>query len=43
MHIFSDPIPGGCNQEFSLENDPNVKLYEKDTTATGVYIVYTGR
>ena len=24
--FFLDPLPGGCNLEFNLENDPNFRL-----------------
>ena len=31
--FFPDPLPGGCNQEFKLENDPNIHLEQHDTSA----------
>lgn len=30
--LSSDPLPGGCNMEFNLENDPNFHLYYNSFT-----------
>lgn len=29
-----DPLPGGCNEEFNMENDPNIHLDQASTSAT---------
>ena len=29
IFIFSDPVPGACNQEFPLENDPNLFIPQR--------------
>lgn len=30
----ADPLPGGCNEEFNMENDPNIHLLQASTSAT---------
>lgn len=29
-----DPLPGGCNEEFNMENDPNIHVDQASTSAT---------
>lgn len=39
-YTASDPVPGGCNLEFPLQNDPNVYLEDKGSRLHTVQFAY---
>jgi len=37
--FVKEPLPGGCNQEFELEVDPNINLNVQPAKTTGTFLV----